>query len=210
LILLTYLEIVLDEILALLQGEDSDRKQFVALLANLPNYEQKMVLDAALRTLSKRHLSTNIASNSLEWWRVDAEVVAAAAAYLELIVSKDNSRRSYLISWLTGLSGAGIGEAIGIRRAAVAVLSDSKFDMESVLEKSLQQFGDQLYIRHAPSLQQEGIRNTIISYEVKAYIVIQSTPKYYYSLPVTCIGTDHSCSPCFCGPQHTSMPSPIA
>jgi telomere length regulation protein len=157
--LLTYLEIVLDVILALLQRKDDDRKQFRALLGNLPNYEQKMVLDAALRTLSKRHLSTNIASDSLDWWRVDAEVVAGAAGYLEFIVSQDSSRISHLISWLTSLSGAGIGEAVGIRRAAVAVLSDSKYDMESVLEKSLQQFGDQLYIKHAPSLQQEGMKN---------------------------------------------------
>jgi len=208
--LLIKLDIVLDEILALLQGGDDDRKDFTALLGNLPNYEQKMVLDAALKTLSKRHLSTSIANDSLDWWRVDAEVVAGAAGYLGLIVSKDNSRRSHLISWLTGLSGAGIGEAVGIRRAAVAVLSDSKYDMESVLEKSLQQFGDQLYIKHTPSLQQEGIRHAQVSYGVKAYIVLQSTPKYYYSLLVTCIGTIHLSSPYFCGPQHTSMPSLIA
>ena len=159
LIMLTYLEIVLDEILALLLGEDDDRKHFRALNDNLPDYEQKMLLDAALRTLSKRHLSTSIVSDSLEWWRADTEVIAGAAGYLELIVSENNSRRCHLISWLTSLSGGGIGEAVGIRRAAVAVLSASKYDMESVLEKSVQQFGDQLYIKHAPSLQQEGMRN---------------------------------------------------
>jgi telomere length regulation protein len=157
--LLTYLEIILAEFLALLLGEDDDRKQFKALFDALPTYEQRMILDAALRTLSKRHLSTTVSSNSLEWWRADIEVVAGAAGYLELIVSRDSSRRSHLISWLTSLSGAGIGEAIGIRRAAIAVLSDSKYDLESVLEKSLQQFGDQLYIKHAPSLQQEGIKH---------------------------------------------------
>jgi telomere length regulation protein len=123
-----------------------------------------MVLDAALKTLSKRHLSTSEATESLEWWRVDAGVVAGAAAYLKSIVSKNDIRRSHLISWLTSLSGAGVGEAIGIRRAALAVLSDSKYDMESVLEKSLQQFGDQLYIKHAPSLQQEGIKGAKLSY----------------------------------------------
>jgi len=123
-----------------------------------------MVLEAALKTLPKRHLSTSKATESLEWWRVDAELVAGAAAYLESIVSKNDIRRSHLISWLTSLSGAGVGEAIGIRRAALAVLSDSKYDMESVLEKSLQQFGDQLYIKHVPSLQQEGIKGAKLFY----------------------------------------------
>jgi telomere length regulation protein len=141
----------------LLLGEENDRKQFRILLGTLPDYEQRMVLDAGLKALSSRFLFTTIASDSLEWWRNDAEVVAGAAGYLEAIVSEDSSRRSHLISWLTSLSGAGIGEPIGIRRAAMAVLSDSKYDVESVMEKSLQQFGDQLYIKHAPSLQQEGI-----------------------------------------------------
>lgn len=154
------LDIVFDEILGLLFAEDDDRKRFESLLNILPNYEQRMMLDAALRTLCKHHLPTSVLGDSLEWWSADADLIAGAAGYLKLIISNDSSRKSQLITWLTGLSGAGIGDAIGVRRAAVAVLSDSINDIESVLEKSLQQFGDQLYIRHAPSLQQEGIGQT--------------------------------------------------
>ncbi|RAL66882.1 hypothetical protein DID88_007664 [Monilinia fructigena] len=54
-----------------------------------------------------------------------------------------------------GHIGAGIGEGVAIRRAAIASLSKNKKDIETVLEKSLSQFGDMLYIRHAPILQQE-------------------------------------------------------
>ena len=57
---------------------------------------------------------------------------------------------------MTGLPGAGIGEPISIRRAAIAAVSHSKYDMEAILEKSMQQFGDQLYIKHTPSMQQDG------------------------------------------------------
>jgi hypothetical protein len=116
-----------------------------------------LVLDAALRNLSKRYLSTNVVSDNLNWWRADADLIAGGASYLKLIISNDDGRMSHLITWLTGMSGAGVGETIGIRRAAIAVLADAKSEMESVLEKTLQQFGDQLYIRHASSLQQEGI-----------------------------------------------------
>ena len=143
----------------MLLGEDNDRKQFRALLEILPSQEQRTIVDAALKALSKHHLSTSEATDNLEWWKVDAEVVAGAAAYLEFIVSKDSILRSHIVSWLTSLSGAGVGETIGIRRAAIAVLSTSKYDLESILEKSLQQFGDQLYIKHAPSLQQEGMNH---------------------------------------------------
>jgi len=62
-----------------------------------------------------------------------------------------------LLSWLTSSTGAGVGEGIAIRRAVVAALAEDKSDMETVLEKSLQQLGDQLYIKHTPTMQQEGI-----------------------------------------------------
>lgn len=66
-------------------------------------------------------------------------------------------QKEHLISWLTGTSGAGLGDGIAIRRTVVVVLSKDKAAIETVLEKSLQNFGDQLYIKHTPTLQQEGI-----------------------------------------------------
>ncbi|TVY88746.1 DNA replication checkpoint protein tel2, partial [Lachnellula willkommii] len=51
--------------------------------------------------------------------------------------------------------GTGVGEGIAIRRAVVTALAEDKSDMETVLEKSLQQLGDQLYIKHTPTMQQE-------------------------------------------------------
>jgi telomere length regulation protein len=92
-----------------------------------------------------------------DWWKADTGLISGAAAYLNIIVLNDDARRAHLLSWLTSLSGAGTGDAVGVRRAAIAVFSNSKNEMESILEKSLQQFGDQLYIKHTPTLQQEGI-----------------------------------------------------
>ncbi|KAG7135670.1 hypothetical protein HYQ46_008872 [Verticillium longisporum] len=62
---------------------------------------------------------------------------------------------NHLVLWLTNSTGAGLGEAIGIRRAVVAVVGKDKECTSQVLEKSLSQFGDQLYIKHSPMLQQE-------------------------------------------------------
>ena len=84
-------------------------------------------------------------------------MVSAAARLINMVVNNQDFRKIQLISWLTSSSGAGIGEGIAIRRASVAALSGSKNDLEAIFEKSLQQFGDQLYIRHTPIMQQEGI-----------------------------------------------------
>lgn len=80
-----------------------------------------------------------------------------AALIAQVIANDVPHQKEHLISWLTGTSGAGLGDGIAIRRAAVVVLSKDKAAIETVLEKSLQQFGDQLYIKHTPTLQQEGI-----------------------------------------------------
>ncbi len=65
--------------------------------------------------------------------------------------------QEYLISWLTTSSGTSLSDAIGIRRAVLAVISRDRESLAKVLEKAVDQFGDQLYIKHAPMLQQEGV-----------------------------------------------------
>ncbi len=155
-------DVIINEILKLLLGTDDDRKQFQTILDALPGYDQQMVLNTALRTLSTRYLASSSVTDDLEWWQADAGLISSAAAYINCIVSKDETRKTQLINWLTKLSGAGVGDGIRIRRAVIAVLSDSKYDIETVLEKSLQQFGDPLYIKHAPSLQQDGMLQSLL------------------------------------------------
>ena len=72
------------------------------------------------------------------------------------MIGRDSIRKGFVVAWLTSSSGAGIGWSIGIRRAVLAALAEDKESIITVLEKSLSQFGDQLYIRHSPILQQEG------------------------------------------------------
>lgn len=130
--------------------------QFDALNSNAAVHEQRTILNSALRLLTTRYLVEQPQLDNPDWWKADASIISAGARYLSCVIAKEESRKDFLITWLTSVSGAGIGSHIGVRRAAIAALSDYKYDLEAVLEKSMQQFGDQLYIKHAPSLQQEG------------------------------------------------------
>lgn len=139
--------------------------------------------------MSKHHLSSIVISeDDLDWWRADAGVVSAAAGLLAVILGNDLTRKAQLVSWLTGSSGAGVGDGISIRRAAIAAVAVEKGDIELVLEKSLLQFGDQLYIRHTPTMQQEGIAFTFFIPLQNAKFV-QFTPKFYCSLPAMFTGS---------------------
>jgi telomere length regulation protein len=169
-VLIYIVDTIIKEILNTVLGSDEDRTNFRSILDSLPSYDQRTVLDGTLRALSKQYLTTSSATDTTEWWKDDSSSISAAAAYLKFIISDDETRKSQLVTWLTSSLGAGVGESIGIRRAAVATFSDSKSDLETILEKSLQQFGDQLYIRHSPSIQQEGRVLPLLPYHLSMLI----------------------------------------
>lgn len=84
-------------------------------------------------------------------------IISAAAGIIDALIKGNETLYNYLVAWCTSSSGAGLGDSAGIRRAILAVLAQNKDGITTVFEKSLSQFGDQLYIKHAAILQQNGI-----------------------------------------------------
>ncbi|KAI2463615.1 telomere length regulation protein-domain-containing protein [Annulohypoxylon bovei var. microspora] len=134
----------------LLQDVDN-RVVFEKLLGLFPLLEQRKILGLILKLLSDKYLNTVDGSNATK----DTAIISATSSVLRAVVGNTEAQKNNLINWLTSGSGAGIGEGCGIRRAAVAVFSNDKDSMMTILEKSLSQFGDKLYIKHAPLLQQD-------------------------------------------------------
>lgn len=122
----------------------------------MPAYEQKSFITRTIRLLNKRYLSAEENTTGSEWWKFNSSSVAAVAGFLQSMINGDTPRTDVLDSWLTSLNGSGVGESVAIRRSVVAVVAKDKHRIEQVLEKSMHQFGDQLYIKHTPSLQQDG------------------------------------------------------
>ncbi|RDL34736.1 Telomere length regulation protein [Venustampulla echinocandica] len=141
---------------SLVLDSEDEGGRFTRLLNNLSIFEQRNVLYAALQDISKHHLSSPITTeDDTSWWNPDSKIVSGASGLVKLLVTGDESRRNQLIAWLTNSSGAGMGEGVAIRRAVIACIAEDKSDIEAVLDKSIQQFGDQLYIRHTSSMQQD-------------------------------------------------------
>ncbi|GAO20020.1 hypothetical protein UVI_02064200 [Ustilaginoidea virens] len=133
----------------LLSKQVLQRALFAEVCLRQPQASKK-VMAILLEYLARRFLS-GLQPENLE---PDARV-SAAAGLISDVLRNDAGRISHLVSWCTSPSGAGLGDAIGIRRAVVAVLARDKETVASVLDQSLSQFGDQLYIKHAAILQQE-------------------------------------------------------
>ena len=141
-----------DVLSKLVLTKGADPRRFGLILSNLPQMEQRKVLFSVLKVFSEQHLNRLGRCDSEE----SKAPISAVAGALNLIVGSNESSRSHLPEWLTASSGAGLGESVGIRRAVLAVVSQDRDSIVAVLEKSINQFGDQLYIKHSPILQQEG------------------------------------------------------
>ncbi|XWW97230.1 hypothetical protein V2A60_005212 [Cordyceps javanica] len=139
-------KLLIDE---LLLRSKSNPATFIQLCFQQPATSKK-IMQILLDYLAQRFLShINIHNDSQN------KTVSSVAGIINTIIGDDPSRKSFLVSWCTSSSGAGLGDGIGIRRAVLAALATDKDTITSVLEKSLNQFGDQLYIKHAAILQQE-------------------------------------------------------
>ncbi|KAK3904610.1 telomere length regulation protein-domain-containing protein [Staphylotrichum tortipilum] len=129
----------------------ADPAVFGTLLGHLAQTEQRRVLFSVLKIFSAEHLDRLGRCESED----SKPLISAVAGALNGIRGSNDNATKHFVEWLTGSSGAGLGEGIGIRRAVLAAISQSKDNIVAVLEKSLAQFGDQLYIKHSPILQQE-------------------------------------------------------
>ncbi|KAI1813008.1 telomere length regulation protein-domain-containing protein [Poronia punctata] len=135
----------------LLLRDATGKGYFVKLVNSYPPADQRKALLLLLKLLSDNCLDAVEHGEATE----EYPTIWGAVSVLRSIITGSDSQRESLVTWLTSASGAGIGQGYGVRRAAVAALADQKDSISQVLEKSLGQFGEQLYIKHSPILQQE-------------------------------------------------------
>ncbi|KAI9850859.1 MAG: telomere binding protein [Thelocarpon superellum] len=153
---LGYGDQIVDQLTRALLQSTLDREHFRFLTRSLMAHEQRNILYLILRLMPKTYLTSTPSNGDQErWWEVDAGKVGGAAALIAGLIEGIDSLKNDLVSWLTGSSGGGAGDAVNIRRAAIAALSGDEGRDVAVLEKSLQQFGDSVYMKHTPVLYQE-------------------------------------------------------
>ena len=139
------------------------------LLPSAP-HDKSRYLSALLRVLSRHYLDPVI-SRELRWWEHDSQSISKVAGAIDRIARCDTAFWTILVGWLLG-SGS-IGEGIGIRRAALAVLGRSGEggrggvqQVREVLERSVKNFGDVLWIKHTPVQVQEGMYSPFTHYGI--------------------------------------------
>ena len=137
---------------SLLFSEDGDPKALNRLAANLSQMERVKLFYSLLQYLTSTFFSKPGDSQATS----PNPVISAVAGLIRKVTCDEPSQKSWIVSWLTGPVGAGPNANIAIRRAAFACLAEDEDTKYEIMEKSLNQFADDLYIKHTPMLQQEG------------------------------------------------------
>ena len=110
-------------------------------------------------------------------------MVSSIASVVFKLINTDQTKfdetiLELLLEWVIGNGGKGAGEPIGIRRAillAINATNHGQIHLQEILEKNVSQFGDPLWIRHAPVIHQEiGAQCLLLS----AAYVHQKPPSY--------------------------------
>jgi telomere length regulation protein len=134
----------------LLLQRGNDPKDFAKVCLSQP-HSAKKTMNILLQYLAQQMNGLDLEEPSSK------TIISAAAGLIDALVKGNETLYNHLIAWCASSSGAGLGDSVGIRRAVLAVLAQSKDGVTTVFEKSLSQFGDQLYIKHAAILQQNGM-----------------------------------------------------
>lgn len=163
----------------MLNGDRNGMRIALSLFTSFSAFEKTKVLSIILRLMSKRLMSTTDSNQE--------RLIRGMAYALEQLTQNDTVLQNYLVDWLTsGVSGVA-GAELGVRRAVLTVVFSAKSSMDSdsvmdgrktgsnhgeqVLKQLLDQFGDKLFIQHAPVLNQEGARSFPFSVESNSFSV---------------------------------------
>ncbi|TID17367.1 Telomere length regulation protein [Venturia nashicola] len=134
-----YSDIFVDELLFALVLEEKDfMPKLKKLVQSLHAYEQKSFLRSVLRSVSK--ISPKI---------------AGFAAVLHSFLSHNEILLGYLVELVTNLESSPLIGTDLVRRIVLACIATDEDRMSVVMEKSMEQFGDQMFVKHAPMVQQE-------------------------------------------------------
>lgn len=121
------------------------------LLKDMSALDQRKIIFSLLKHFAEAHLNKLDRCETKQ----SQDIIAGVVTILGDIVEIGEGQVAHLVSWLTSSSGAGLGDGVGIRRAVVAVVAQQRDALIDTLEKMIAQFGDALYIKHSPLLQQE-------------------------------------------------------
>lgn len=147
----------------LLQDSEADEqrpfKSFVTVVSSLQTFSKRRYLDYTLRWLSSIEFP---ASGQDQIQSNPTKEVAAITALLQPIVKDDVTLQQHITTVLADPALVSSLSFFTIRASIATLVAVAPDDLDEFIEKGLKTFGDQMFVRHSPVLQQEALAQTLL------------------------------------------------
>lgn len=141
------------------QNHDADASLIRLLLGRLLAHVKRRFLEVSLKWLSASFQSMDVPSTS-NLTQDDSKVNGIAALLWGFF--HDNILRKHTTAFLAEPATPGL-ISLSVRRACVvAIATAASHELAPLLEKTLAVFGDSLFVKHAPILQQDCLAQTLL------------------------------------------------
>lgn len=148
-----------------------DPQVLKATVVCCPGFTQRQFLESTLQWLTQ--VSPSDVVEFSEAARSQAKVECGLAACLDLLISDHVTLQQHLLSFIADASLSST-ISVPVRRAVIVTLATTvPNELQALLERLFTTFGDQMFISHAPIVQQESIAQTLL---LTASYLHRSTP----------------------------------
>ncbi|KAJ4343025.1 telomere binding protein [Didymella glomerata] len=145
----------------LANGIEVDRvTQFAALIGRLKAFEQRKYFNAVVVYVSTRFFQSEVVSNNDEKI-AQSPTVSGAATLLNSFMSTNEVLKDHVVSSLTKSTIPSLDDSFATRRSVLAALAQDEDKLQTLLENCIKTFGDSVYVKHTPVMQQESLAQTL-------------------------------------------------
>ncbi|KAJ8114450.1 hypothetical protein OPT61_g3680 [Boeremia exigua] len=140
--------------------EEDQVDQFVDLIGSLKTFEQRKYFNAVIAYIAKHFFQSEMVSKE------DAPisrspVISGAACLLNNIIRDNETLRDHAVTSFIRPAIPSLNESFATRRTVVAALAQDEDKLQTLFENCIKTFGDSVYIKHTPVLQQEALAQTL-------------------------------------------------
>lgn len=139
--------------------ETSGMDRFRGLLSSLPSFAKRRYLDHVLRWLSSSGLSASMPKGGLS---NETKEAGAIIAVLENITKDDVVLQQQLVAIVSDAALVSSLSLAAIRGCVAVVTIALPDELDGLVENGLKTFGDQLFVKHSPVLQQESLAQVLL------------------------------------------------
>ncbi|EUC35962.1 hypothetical protein COCCADRAFT_34551 [Bipolaris zeicola 26-R-13] len=138
---------------------DGAIEHLVRLLSHMKTFEQRKYMNAIITFVAKHYFSNEVVNkDSLV---ASSPVIDAAGGLFHDLIKDNDVLKEHLISTLTRSTIPVLDDSLSVRRSVVAALAKDHDKLHTLLESLIKLFGDSVYIRYTPVLQQEALAQTL-------------------------------------------------